>query len=80
MQALNNPAVTEPARGDCLGSTCMQWTASGELSELDLHRVMDLLARVDENIDAIQNTLRRARTPVLFRWVDSACFPLGARR
>ena len=35
----------------------MKWTASGELSELDLHRVMERLARVDENLDAIDNTL-----------------------
>ena len=56
MKALNKPGVSEPARGDCLGSTCMKWTASGELSELDLHRVMERLARVDENLDAIDNT------------------------
>ena len=57
MKALNKPGVRELARGDCLGSTCMKWTASGELSELDLHRVMERLARVDENLDAIDNTL-----------------------
>ena len=57
MKALNKPGVSETARGDCLGSTCMKWTASGELSELDLHRVMERLARVDENLDAIDNTL-----------------------
>ena len=56
MNALNNSGVSEPARGDCLGSTCMKWTASGELSEIDLHRVMERLARVDENLDAIDNT------------------------
>ena len=56
MKALNNPGLSEPARGDCLGSTCMKWTASGELSELDLHRVMERLARVDENLDAIDST------------------------
>jgi hypothetical protein len=28
----------------------MKWTASGELSELDLHRVMERLARVDHNL------------------------------
>ena len=57
MKALNKPGVSELARGDCLGSTCMKWTASGELSELDLHRVMERLARVDENLDAIDNAL-----------------------
>ena len=56
MKALNKPGVSETARGDCLGSICMKWTASGELSELDLHRVMERLARVDENLDAIDNT------------------------
>ena len=57
MKALNKPGVSTSARGDCLGSTCMKWTASGELSELDLHRVMERLARVDENLDAIDNAL-----------------------
>ena len=56
MKALNKPGVSETARGDCLGSTCMKWIASGELSELDLHRVMERLARVDENLDAIDST------------------------
>ena len=46
MTALKNGG----AAGDCLGSTCMKWTASGELSELDLHRVMERLARVDANV------------------------------
>ena len=46
MAALKNGG----AAGDCLGSTCMKWTASGELSELDLHRVMERLARVDANV------------------------------
>ena len=55
MKALNKPGVSEPARGDCLCSTCMKWTASGELSELDLHRVMERLACVDENLDAIDS-------------------------
>ena len=33
----------------------MKWTASGELSEFDLHRVMERLACVDENLDAIDS-------------------------
>ena len=55
MKALNKSGVSGAARGDCLGSTCMKWTASGELSERDLHRVMERLARVDENLDAIDS-------------------------
>lgn len=46
MAALKNGGAAR----DCLGSTCMKWTASGELSELDLHRVMERLARVDANV------------------------------
>ncbi len=46
MTALKNGGAAR----DCLGSTCMKWTASGELSELDLHRVMERLARVDHNL------------------------------
>ena len=46
MAALKNGGAAR----DCLGSTCMKWTASGELSELDLHRVMERLARVDHNL------------------------------
>jgi hypothetical protein len=37
-------------RQNCLGSTCMKWTPSGELSELDLHHVLQRLARVDANL------------------------------
>ena len=50
MTALKNGGLARRAAGDCLGSTCMKWTASGELSELDLHRVMERLARVDDNV------------------------------
>jgi hypothetical protein len=34
----------------CLGSTCMKWTSSGELSELDLKTILERLARVDPNL------------------------------
>jgi hypothetical protein len=37
-------------RQNCLGSTCMKWNPSGELSELDLHNVLQRLARVDANL------------------------------
>lgn len=60
MKALNKPGVGQPGPSDCLGSTCMKWTASGELSELDLHRVMERLARVDCNLaEADRTTSKR---------------------
>lgn len=37
-------------RQNCLGSTCLKWNASGELSERDLHNVLQRLARVDANL------------------------------
>lgn len=35
------------AAENCLGRTCMKWTASGELSTLDLQGVLQRLAQVD---------------------------------
>jgi hypothetical protein len=39
-----------PARSDCIGFTCMKWSTSGELSEIDLQKVMERLATVDPNL------------------------------
>ena len=35
---------------DCLGSTCMKWMPSGELSDVDQARIMERLAEVDANL------------------------------
>ena len=37
-------------KSDCLGSTCMKWSASGELSDLDMDHVRRRLAAVDSNL------------------------------
>ena len=37
-------------RQTCLGSTCMKWAPSGELSDVDLNMILEKLARVDPNI------------------------------
>jgi hypothetical protein len=37
----------------CLGLTCLKWRANGELSALDLRRVIERLARVDRHVAAI---------------------------
>lgn len=37
---------------DCLGSTCMKWMPSGELSTVDQARIMERLAEVDANLSA----------------------------
>jgi len=36
---------------DCLGSTCMKWMPSGELSDVDQARIMERLAEVDANLN-----------------------------
>jgi hypothetical protein len=35
---------------DCLGRTCLQWQADGELTALDLCLVLDRLALVDAEV------------------------------
>ena len=37
-------------RQTCLGSTCLKWTASGELSDVDLNTILERLTRVDPNL------------------------------
>lgn len=37
-------------RQTCLGSTCMKWAPSGELSDVDLNMILEKLARVDPNL------------------------------
>jgi hypothetical protein len=42
-------------RQTCLGSTCMKWGPSGELSDLDLNTILERLARVDPNLAASED-------------------------
>jgi hypothetical protein len=43
----NNRRFVKP---NCLGSTCMKWTSSGELSDVDLNNILERLAQVDANV------------------------------
>lgn len=39
---------------DCLGRTCLQWGADGDLTALDLNLVLERLALVDPAVTALQ--------------------------
>lgn len=49
---VSKPRAIEPPtrRNDCLAFTCMKWSASGELSELDRQLVLERLARVERDL------------------------------
>ncbi|MFM2080573.1 MAG: hypothetical protein RLZZ124_1315 [Cyanobacteriota bacterium] len=49
---VSRPRAIEPPRrhDDCLAFTCMKWSASGELSELDRQLVLQRLARVERDL------------------------------
>ena len=50
--------------GSCLGRTCLQWSADGELTAFDLHLVLDRLAQVDQAGTALyQGRLNREACP-----------------
>lgn len=38
---------------DCLGRTCLQWGADGELTAVDFRLVMERLAQVDPEVTAL---------------------------
>jgi hypothetical protein len=46
---------------DCLGRTCLKWSADGELTALDLSLVMQRLAQVDPEVMALQDRTPEAR-------------------
>lgn len=53
-----------PGPSDCLGRTCLKWGADGELTALDLSRVMERLAQVDQEVAALyQDTPDRQPWP-----------------
>jgi len=39
----------------CLGRTCLQWGADGDLTALDLELVMERLAQVDQEVAALRH-------------------------
>lgn len=43
--------------GSCLGRTCLQWSADGELTAVDLSLVMARLAQVDQEVAALNHQL-----------------------
>ena len=43
-------SIHRPNAGDCLGRTCLKWSADGELTALDLSLVLERLAQVDQQI------------------------------
>jgi len=42
-----------PSAIDCLGRTCLKWTADGELTSLDLILVLNRLAQVDQEVTGL---------------------------
>ena len=51
--AIHAPRATAPVAPDCLGRTCMKWSADGELTSLDLLLVLERLARVDQELTGL---------------------------
>ncbi len=43
-----------PSAIDCLGRTCLKWTADGELTSLDLILVLNRLAQVDQEVTGLR--------------------------
>jgi hypothetical protein len=39
---------------DCLGRTCLKWSAAGELTALDLGLVLERLAQVDQEVTGLR--------------------------
>lgn len=48
-----DPTVMNPIES-CLGRTCLHWAADGELSRLDRDLVLERLAQVDRDVDALR--------------------------
>ncbi len=47
------PVATAPVASDCLGRTCLKWSADGELTSIDLHLVLERLAQVDQQVSGL---------------------------
>ena len=51
---------------DCLGRTCLNWSADGELTALDLRLVLERLARVDQQISSLRQSTPNSLSQ---RWI-----------
>jgi hypothetical protein len=47
------PVTTAPVAADCLGRTCLKWSADGELTSIDLLLVLERLAQVDQQVSGL---------------------------
>ena len=47
-------SLQKPIDRDCLGRTCLKWSADGELTALDLCLVLQRLAQVDQEVTALR--------------------------
>jgi hypothetical protein len=47
------PVATAPVAADCLGRTCLKWSADGELTSIDLLLVLERLAQVDHQVSGL---------------------------
>ena len=47
------PVATAPVAADCLGRTCLKWSANGELTSIDLLLVLERLAQVDKQVSGL---------------------------
>ncbi len=47
------PVATAPVAADCLGRTCLKWSADGELTSIDLLLVLERLAQVDQQVSGL---------------------------
>jgi hypothetical protein len=47
------PVATDWLGSTCLGRTCLQWSADGELTALDLALVLERLAQVDQEVTGL---------------------------
>jgi hypothetical protein len=45
--------ASAPVAADCLGRTCLQWSADGELTSIDLLLVLERLAQVDQQVSSL---------------------------
>jgi hypothetical protein len=50
---IQSARAATPVPRDCLGRTCLQWRADGELTALDLRLVLERLALVDPEVTAL---------------------------
>lgn len=46
--------ATDLSGRTCLGRTCLQWSADGELTSVDLLFVLERLAQVDQELTGLQ--------------------------